>query len=392
MTQAILDDIYPKIEQSLKMNYNRWKHCMSDFIQKRSSMLFDIAPFDRIYYNDQDRDDLFAALNISRNEIKAALKGTYYANIDKFKPSSAKDETTIVVLCIVRYFLYKGNQKDLELAMIYQAFTGKYYPSIHYGFFRVAAPSKYRYVMEYVVNHMLSQKFDLKSKGSVIGAVKSINETWIKTYTKNIKNFVDEDITYVIQQLHNRIKSFMKNIAALYYEAYKDKQFITYDKDSLPEEGDSGLYHLSTNDSLRLNSYVENTMTLLNTTRVDVKLCKDASDANVSAEEIRNIIEAILSDKNQFKKIREFIELLIASFLLTSEVKEVNSIQFLQFCIKPKPNTKDENLLRTKDLIEEFLDDASISYRKRKHRNATKQSYHKAFNYYFCATIIKANK
>jgi hypothetical protein len=391
-TTAILDLVYPIVEKALDTNYSKWKHCMSEFIQKRSSMLFDIAPFDRIYYNDIDRDTLFTSLGINRKDIRAGMKETYYWNMSPFKPASAKDETTIVVMCIVRYFMKKKNQKDLDLAMIYQAFTGKYYPSIHYGFFKLAAPSKYRHIMEYVVNHMLSQKFDLKSKGSVIGAIKSINETWLKTYTKNMNSYTDEDITYMIQQLHNRIKSFMKNIANMYYEAYKNKDFITYDKDSLPEEGDGSVYHLATNDSLKLNSYVENTMTLINTTRVDVKVCKDASDGNVSAEEIRNIMEAIFGDKEQLPRVKEFIELVIASFLASSTVKDVNSVQFVQFCIKPKPNTKDPTVLRAKDLIDEFLDDVSIAYRKRKHRNATKQSYHRAFNYYFCAIIIKANR
>ena len=246
--------------------------------------------------------------------------------------------------------------------------------------------------MEYVVNYKLSQKFDLKAKGSVIGAIKSINITWIKTYNKNLVSFEDEDITYVIQQLHNRIKSFMKNIANLYYEAYKSKEFITYDKDSLPEEGDAALYHLSTNDSLKLHGYVENTMTLINTTRVDVKTCMAASDGNVSGEEIRNIMEALFGDKNNMPKIKEYIELTIAYFLANSTVKEVNSFEFLKYYIKPKPNAKDKNILRAKEILEELLDDNSVSYRKRKHRNATKQSYHRAFNYYFCMVIIKANR
>ena len=391
-TKAILEQIYPIVENSMNKRYNYWKRCMSEFMQYRSQMLFDIAPFDRIYYNDQDRDSFFTALDIDRRIIQDCLRNTYYWNINPFKPAAAKDETTIVALCVVRYFIKKKNERDLTLAMVYQAFTGKYYPSIHYGFFKLAAPSKYRYVMEYVVNHKLSQKFDLKAKGSVIGAIKSINDTWAKTYNKNLMTFEDEDITYVIQQLHNRIKSFMKNIASLYYDAYKNKEYITYDKDSLPEEGDSALYHLSTNDTLRLNQYVENTMTLLNTTRVDIKTCRDASDGNVSGEEIRNIMEALLGDQNNMPKVKEFVGLIIANFLSSSEVKEVNSYEFLKYCIKPKPNAKDPNVLRTKDLIEEFLDSNSVSYRKRKHRNATKQSYHKAFNYYFCMIIIKANK
>ena len=390
-TEAILKEIYPKVEQSLTKRLAQWKQCISKFVHDRSESLFDTMPVDRIYYHDSDRELLFNALGLDMKEINKSMKNTYYADVKKFNPQAAKDPTTIVALCIVRYFLLKKDPKNLDLAIIYLSFSGKFYPSIHSGSFTFA-PTKYRHIMEYVVNTRLTNKYELKRSGHVMGAIKSIATLWADSYRKEFIDFDDEDVTYVIQQLHNRIKSFMKNIANMYYEAYKNKDFITYDKDSLPEEGDGSVYHLATNDSLKLNSYVENTMTLINTTRVDVKVCKDASDGNVSAEEIRNIMEAIFGDKEQLPRVKEFIELVIASFLASSTVKDVNSVQFVQFCIKPKPNTKDPTVLRAKDLIDEFLDDVSIAYRKRKHRNATKQSYHRAFNYYLCAIIIKANR
>ena len=390
-TEAILKKIYPLVEQALNTRRMQWLRCMSSFMQKRSSSLFDIAPCDRIYYNDNDREELFTALNLSSNEVRTHLRDTYYWQIGAFKPSQAKDETTVVCLCIVRYFFLKNQPKDLELAMIYQAFSGKYYPSIHFGFFKMVAPSKYRHIMEYVVNHKLSNKFDLKSQGSVIGAIKSINNTWVTAYKQQMKNFDDEDICYIIQQLHNRIKSFMKNIANLYYEAYDQKEYISYDKDSLPEEGDSAAYHLTTNDSFRLQSYVENTLSKISTTQVDYAICKSCSDANVKTEEVRAILETILEEKKNMDLIREYLTICIAAYLSESTVKEINSVKFLIFVKKPKPNTKDEGMIRLKEITEKLLDDSSAGYRKRKHRVATKQSYHNALAIYLAMMAIKAN-
>lgn len=391
-TQAILKEVYPLISKGIDSGYIQWKHVMSEFIQYRSESLFDIAPCDRIYYVDSDKEKLLKVLNVSEKEVKTGISHTYYWSKTPFKPQSAKDVITIIALCIVRYFLLKNDIKNLELAMIYQAFSAKYYPSIHYGFFKVIPPSKYRHIMEYVVNHKLSLKFDLKSQGSVIGAIKNINKTWVDSYKNELKDFDDEDVTYTIQQLHTRIKSFMKNIASLYYESYKEKDFITYDKDMLPEDGGGSLYNLTTNDSFKLQTYVENTMTKINTSQVSYQLCKQAADANVKTEEVKNIIEAILTENGNLSKIKEYITLNIAVYLSESEVKDVNSLKFLQFCIKRKPNTKDPNLIRIKDLEEELLDDASIGYRKRKHREATKQSYHRALSMYFALLIIMANK
>ena len=138
-------------------------------------------------------------------------------------------------------------QKELELATIYLSFSGKFYPSIHYSSFPKVEPNQYRHIMEYVVNNKLTNKFDLKIHGSVLGAVKSIGLTWINSYEDLFKTSDDEDIVYLIQQLHNRIKSFMKNIATLYYETYDNKDsYLTYDSDNLDEDS----YRLADNDSL----------------------------------------------------------------------------------------------------------------------------------------------
>ena len=391
-TEATLDKIYPLVESALSTRLNQWRGMISRFIEKRSSSLFDIAPCDRIYYTDNDRDDLFSALNISQNEVRNALKDAYYYGISAFNPSQAKDPTTIVVLCIVRYFFLKKKEKELDLAMIYQSFSGKYYPSIHYGFFKTVAPSKYRHIMEYVINHKLSNKFDIKSKGSVIGAVKSINNTWITAYKKQITDFDDEDIVYVIQQLHNRIKSFMKNIASLYYEAYEQKSYISYDSDNITDsESGGGDYHLTTNDSFKMQQFIENTMTRLTTSHVDYTLCKACADSNIKPDEIRGIMESIFEDSDNMPKIREYLELIISSFLVNEEIKTVNSTRFIKYVTKPKPNSKDPMINRMKEIIEDLLDDYSVGFRKRKHRVATKQSYLYAFNMYMAINVIRAN-
>ena len=114
-----------------------------------------------------------------------------------------------------------------------------------------------------------------------------------------LKDFDDEEVVYVIEQLYNRIKSFMKNIATLYYEAYKKREYIAYEKDQIPEEGSGdSAFNLATNDSFRLQQYVEKTMERINTSQVDYKTCSMCADANVKTEEVRSIFESILNNGN----------------------------------------------------------------------------------------------
>ena len=390
-TKEILDNIYPKISEALKKYEKDWKKCLSMFITNRSDSLFDTLPCDRIYYTDHDRDALFNGLKLNRRELLQFLHKTYYWDINPFKPSQAKDISSVVFLCIVRYFFMKNDVKSLELAMVYLTFSGKFYPSIHYGSFPTVAPSKYRHVMEYVLTHKMSMKYGLKSQGSVIGAIKDLNQTWISAYKDQMKSFYDEEAVYLIQQLHNRLKSFMKNVAVLYYESYENKEYISFTKDDLGD-ADGNNFHLADNDSFRLQKFVENTMTRINTSQVDLKACRAAEDGNVKKAEISAIIETIIHNQDNMNSVKELITLMIANYFAENEERDVVSIKFLSHSIKPKPNTKDPALIRMKEIIGQLLDDNSVGYRKRKNRTATKLSYHRSLLIYLAMTIINANK
>ena len=390
-TEAVLKEIYPKVEQGLSKRLAQWKQCISRFIHDRSQALFDSMPVDRIYYHDSDREILFDALGLDMKDINNCMKHTYYADIKKFNPQAAKDSTTIVALCVVRYFLIKKDQKNLDLAVIYLSFSGKLYPSIHSGSFTFA-PTKYRHIMEYVVNTRLTNKYELKRSGTVIGAIKTISLLWVDSYKKEFMDFDDEDVVYVVQQIHNRIKSFMKNIATLYYEAYDNKEYITYDNDAIPEGEGGGSYHLTDNDMFKLQKYTQKTMERINTSQVDYKTCKYSADANVKTEEVKQIVESIMNNRDNVKLIRELVTSMIGSYMNQSTNKDVVSTAFFSYATRPKPNSKDETINRIKDITMELLEDNSVRFRKRKSREATKQSYIKSLLTYFALTIIAANK
>lgn len=388
-TNAIVTKLYPDVEKSMHKNLNKFKACIARFIEKRSQYLYDIGPADRIYYGEEDAKEMFDAIGISEKQVTEVIKQTYYSSIAAFNPRAAKDEITILMMMVIRYFYIKKMQKELELASIYLAFSGKFYPSIHYSSFPKVQPSEYRHILEYVINNMLTNKFDLKIHGSVLGAVKSICLTWIDTYDKLFKSADDEDIVYLIQQLHNRIKSFMKNIASLYYEAYANKEnYITYDSDSL----DTDSYRLADNDSLKAERVVEKTMEKVNSISVDYKLCKMSSNQNIKTDELKTIIETIVTDKDSITEIKELIRLITITYFEQSEKKDVRDIDFITFTIAAKPNTKDKNIIRMKEIIEGWLDETSDSYRKRKSRIATKNNYNKAILLYFTLLIHTTNK
>lgn len=388
-SDVLLTELYPVMSESIKKNTPKFKVVLGHFIEKRSKELYDICPCDRIPFGAEDAEAYYNAMHINENMILNSLSKVYYWSMANFNPAAAKDPFTVSLLMIVRYFLKNKMQKELELACVYLAFSGKFYPSIHYGSYPKAQPSEYRHIMEYVVNNELSNKFDLKREGSVFGAIKSICLTWIDTYEDRFKTFEDEDIVYLIQQLHNRIKSFTKNIAEVYYKVYANKDsYIVYDSDNLSDDN----YHLADNDSLKIEKAVERAMEYLTSNSVDYATCKMSSDSNVKTDEIKGIIEAILGDNTELGNIKELLRLIISIYFSESKTKDVRDFDFITKSITPKPNSKDKNVLRIKEIIESWLTENSPSYRKRRSREATKNSYHRSILSYFVIIISKANK
>lgn len=388
-SDVLVKKLYPKIEAKAKINLTKLKQNIAKFIEVRGKQLYDIAPCDRIPFGGNDIEDFFKALNITEREVTEILSQTYYYPMANFNPRAAKDEFTVSVLLLVRYFYLKKMNKETELFLIYLAFSGKFYPSIHFGSYKVVPPSEYRHIMEYVINNKLSNKFDIKREGSVFGAIKSICKTWLETYDDKLKRCDDEDVVYLIQQLHNRIKSFTINIARVYYEVYDNKDaYMTYDGDSLSEDD----YHLADNDSLKIERHVEKTMSNLNNANIDYKLCKMASDSNVKTDEVKGIMELVLNDTDNLIEVKELIRLIIVEYFSISKNKDIRDIDFITKSITPKPNSKNPNIIRQREIIEGWLDDKSPAYRKRKSREATKSSYHKSVMTYIVLLIHNVNK
>ena len=387
---SIKDNVYTKIENILPKRLSQYKKCLSTFITDRHEELFKTAPLDRLYYRESDITKMFEAVGIEKRVVKDAISNTYYGPQANFNPRAAKDELTVLMLTIIRYFLLKKDNKSLDISMIYLAFSGKFYPSIHYMSFPKVVPQDF--VMEYVINNMLNNKFVLKSKGNLFAAIMSICQTWIKTYEKRFISYSDEDVVYLIGQLHSRIRSFMINIAKAYYKAYENKDYIVYNSDNEDPKNNGGDYHLASSDSFKAEKVIQRTMSFIVASGADYKLCKLSSNTTVKTEELKSIIESILNDKNNMILVRKAISILVYTYFEQSKDKNVLTMNFITYSISPKPNTKDEHVLELKSIIDNWLNTGSALYRKRKHRLATRNNYNKALLMYLAMSIYQANK
>lgn len=386
-TKAILEKAYPEVDKALSnpSNINRWKMFMSKFIQRRQQQLYSNMPSQQMYYSAEDVAEWFRSTGISRRVVGDAIKETYYNRMANFNPAYAKDDSTIALLCMVKYFKDHKMDKELTLSLINISFSGKFYPSIFYGSFKYP-PAEH--VMEYVVNYMLNNKFELVKQGTVVGAVRSVSETWVSSYDDRFADFEDEDCCYLVQQLHNRIGSFIHNIAELYYKAYEDRDHIVYDSDNEDEDD----YHIANNDSYRIDSAVGKAMADITQKGVDYINCKRSSNDNVKFNELKSIIENILSTDENLTLVKEYLELLVTLYFEAYSSKDVKDLSFISFSIKPVPNSKSKMVLRKKEIMDILLLNNSENFAIRRNRAATESAYYRAINAYFALTIQKANK
>ena len=394
ITNIIIQKLYQLIENTLKTHSSKLQACISKFVNTNHKQLFDIAPYDRIYFNQTDVDNFWKAIGLNESDIISILKNTYYWDIPESSGiialRASKEPYVMTLLMCIRYYLKKSQTKQAEITSIYLAFSGKFYASIHAGVvFPAVSPSKYKTVMDYVVNNMLSDKFDLKREGTVFGAISSMCRTWLDTYGNKLKgNPNDKELLLIIQQLRDREKSFLKNIAKLYYEAWENRNYLNYETDSIDEDN----FHLAPNDAATASRYSDNAVNYMISNYVSLDLCDKCQDVNVKANEIREIMEGILGDKNNLSKIRRIINIIICDYLRNYPGGKVGGIDFISYSLKAKPNTKDELLLELKSIILSWLDENSPNYRKRRSRKSTAASYYRCILMYFVLVINKITR
>ena len=386
-TSIIFQQIYPMVEAALDKYDSKFRDNIAKFFNTNHELVFDIGPYDRIYYTDKDKKSLFDSLKIDENNLLKIMQNIFYFDMPGYNPPCAKEPYVILLYCAIRYYLKHNKTRNAELTAIYLCFSGKFYASLHGKYFKRFPPSKYRSVMDYVINNMLSGKFDIKTKGSLFGAIQSMCQTFLETYGEMLKKDInDEDIGKNIQQLRDRESSFLKNISNLYYEAYDNKYYLNYETDNLDEDD----FRLTSNDANDAARITEATMNYLTSNYVSIQICNKCQDSNVKTlEDVKPIVESILSDTGNLPQLKRIINIIICDYKRNYPNSKVSSIDFIDHSIKAKPNTKDKYILELKSTIVGWLEKYSTRYKMRKKRKETAISYYRAILMYFVLVIYQ---
>lgn len=385
-SQVLITRLYPLVSKALDKNTLNLNRHIGNFFNKKNSQIHDIAPYTNILYNKSDEDDLFKAIGLTYREVLEIIQDCFFYKLN-YSPLCAKEPYVEVLICAIKYYMKKKDMKNAEFTTLYLLFTGKFYASLYYLYFQFTPK---REIMDYVINNMLTEKFDLKKEKTIFGAMRKLATTWLETYKDELLSMESTDDEFgkrFIQQLRDRENSFLKNIANLYYEASKNKLYLNYESDDVSEDN----FRLTDNDAAKASRITEAAVNVMTSQKVSKAKCTACQDIrnSVKAEYIKAILEQIVADKSNIPGIRRVINIMIIDFLHNNPGMRVASPKFYTYTTSPKSNTKNPLLIEMKTTLVDWLNKYSARYRNTT-RPGTINAYFRCMMVYFSLVIMDA--
>ena len=316
----------------------------------------------KLVFSELEQNKLFRLFKTSPQELKVEIKKSEY--IDP-KWNIGANPYNLLIGAIVRALLIideKKHQKTIENLTTYLLL--KLYPS---RFANSFPNGVIRQVMEYTVNHM-SYKFALKEAGTLLGAVKAMALPLIENFRERLKKLDDKNLVDFVNDAHNRMNSFVKKIAEVYYEVHKSGKYLNTQQDQ--EDEDTMVK-------------ADNVQFIIN--RIQLKVTNQISSASL----------LVAVDQLYRKKVDEIpnmVELILSVYSLVSPnmtEREINSKKFLYESIRvyKKNNTNDTKIIKIKEILDTWLKECSDFYLKC-NREATLNNFKRALYMYFLFIIM----
>ncbi len=127
-TKVIIQELYPIVEKALTKNSAKLQNCIAKFINDRHEQLFDIAPYDRIYFNQSDLALFWSSIGLNETEVQSIIRKCYYYDIPENNGiralRCAKEPYVMTIMMVIRYYLKKSQTRQAELTSVYLAFSG----------------------------------------------------------------------------------------------------------------------------------------------------------------------------------------------------------------------------------------------------------------------------
>jgi hypothetical protein len=361
-----------------KDNSARLKQAVRSYVDAHSKVLLASHPGNRLYFREADEDALFKAAGVSREDVDLVIK--------RYKLA---DSTWRILnrafywagALAVRHYLVSKDEEGAQHALIYLVLP--MYASLQFKYWKHEPSGHLEAVMEYTVNN-LSNKFKLKEMRTIIATLQYTANSTLEKYKDGIIKGDDEELRYFLSQLWIRINGFLQSVANEFYSNVEKGNHLYIEK----EPGEDSFREVD-NVSMLVARLSESSFNRAVTGGVDTRTATAASTiSGVSTSAIRSALEKINSEKSA--EVKELITLTLQMYFSDGKRQPdtVGTNQFLVESIKnlTKSNTKEEAVLRTKDILDDMLLTTSEKYNSSE-RPATRANFRKAIYIYYVILI-----
>jgi hypothetical protein len=181
----------------------------------------------------------------------------------------------------------------------------------------------------------------------------------------------------------------MKNVCAEFMRQHSAKNYLNYEIDNEDEEN----FSQAESNSYIITRTADATVLKLSVQGPNMIIVKSAAKLNdVSVNSLRTTLIAVCKDNKSKKEMNELISNIIYLFLFDgAHTKEdINSSRFLLFSMEiyKKANTTDKNIVRIKEILDNWIGMYSGQYKK-SNAVGTINAFRKALYTFFVLSIQK---
>ena len=357
MASIIKDTFYKRTETALK-NPSHSKEIIriiSKYVDRNTDALVTLGPVNNIVFFDSDRIPIYEILSITKDELVATIK----KSSDVSKSVNASDPFNVAMTLMIRYFCMTNKDAERKACALYLLLS--MYPSLFAKYFKFKPNEN---IMSYTISSM-SNKFKIKQKGTMLSVLDDVVSTCDNHYTPELKRFTDKDVATYIMAIKTRVNSILKNICNEFMKHHRAGNYINYEEDNMDEDN----FTVADSNSLLIRR-VTDAVTLqiavhgpeMRCVSLAAKMCK------VSVNAMRTAVTQLCKESKNKAKITELVSDIMYDFLFneTNTQQDIKSTKFTLYALNTykKSNTSNNNILKIKAILDEWLTEYSEQYKK----------------------------
>jgi hypothetical protein len=411
---GIYDYLQPIIKSAVKRGsivFNPIKREIVKFADKNANVLQTNIIGKQLLFNKQTEEAVLEAIGVDSKEMIKLFKESEY--FKQFGEVQLRDQLLFAIPLILLAKEFYVADKLPESQFFYMTAFYKAYATIIFKYFGKYEVNEDQ--MRYTIEN-LSERYDIKKQGNLIGVMNKMAESSFNNYIEGMKSrqiLTDRELHVIFTSgIYSRLNSFVQTITGEYH---KNKgKYLTFESPTFDgtDESEGEVFDKDVqSDAAIKSSMVKKAVSSVNKKPIDEKLLDmaakygfvglgnkfgDYNFSNSHTDRLKTILTNII--EKHFKELPLFFESLIGSFLFEISqatgkkygADDLKTAVFVNSSVKTfskSPNNKNENNLRVRSMIEDFLMDSSDEYVNS--APTKRQQIKKAVHFYFVLVVQK---